>query len=250
MGAAHLRHSSPSAKFKIFRGFDTDELRWAARSTFRLDRKSAPSLVSRDPLVTRIVEELAERRAINIKEVLESFETFARIRRRVRAPIVADLCCGHGLTGLIFAAIERSVEQVVLLDYKKPPKADLVVEAVVAAAPWAADKIRWVEERIEDAHQHIDKGASIVAVHACGVRTDRAIDAAIALSAGSVALLPCCYKHTGRQAPRGLRDALGAELTTDIQRTYRLESAGWRVAWATIPEAITPMNRLLIGRHG
>ncbi len=193
------------------------------------------------------MDALAERRAINIKEVLESFETFSRIRRRLRAPVVADLCCGHGLTGLIFAAVERSVEQVVLLDYKKPPKADLVVEAVVEAAPWAAKKIRWVENRIEDADQHIDAGASIVAVHACGVRTDRAIDAAVAIEAGAVALLPCCYKHTGRSAPKGLRDAFGAELTTDIERTYRLEAAGWKVAWATIPEAITPMNRLLIG---
>ena len=134
---------SASARFAVFRGFE-DELRWAARSTFQLDRKSAAELKSRDPLVTRIVSELGERRAISVKEVLESFETFARIRRRIRAAHVADLCCGHGLTGLLFAAIERRVERVTLLDRGAPPKAGLVLEAILEAAPWAADKVRWV----------------------------------------------------------------------------------------------------------
>lgn len=235
------------ARFAIFRGFDTDELRWAARSTFRLDRKTAPHLATRDPLVRRIVDALAERRAINVKETLESFETVARIRKRVRGPQVADLCCGHGLTGLILAAIERRVERVTLLDRAKPPKADLVVEAVCEAAPWVREKLRWVEARVEDAEEHLAPGTSVVAVHACGVRTDRAIDAALALG-GPAALIPCCYKQTARAAPRSLRDALGPELATDVARTYRLEEAGFRTAWAAIPAAITPMNRILIAR--
>ena len=234
-------------KFRIFKGFDTEEFSWASRSRFRLDRKLAPALESRDPLVNRIVAALAERRAINIKEVLESFETFARIRRRLRAPHVADLCCGHGLTGLLFAATERSVEHVTLLDRNKPAKADLLVEAVVEAAPWAAPKIRWVEAQIEDAAEHLEPDTSIVAIHACGVRTDRAIDVGVALGSSRIALLPCCYKHTGRAAPRALRESLGAEVATDIERTYRLEAEGWRVQWADIPRAITPMNRLLVG---
>lgn len=237
--------SNPSAKFTIFRGFE-EELRWAARSTFQLDEKCASELKSRDPLVTRIVEALGKRRAINVKEVLESFETFARIRRRVRAPSVADLCCGHGLTGLLFAAIERRVERVTLLDRGAPPKAGLVLEAIVEAAPWAADKVRWVEAPIERAAEHLDPHTSIVAVHACGVRTDRAIDAACAIESDALALMPCCYKHTAKRAPRGLRDALGPELATDVARTYRLEAAGYDVEWATIPEAITPMNRVLV----
>jgi hypothetical protein len=232
--------------FRIFRGFNEDRLRWAARSTFRVDRKSAPSFRG-DPLAERIVAALAERRAINVKEVLESFETFGRLRKRLRAPRMADLCCGHGLTGLLFAAVERRVEEVILMDRDKPPKADLVVEAVCEAAPWAADKVRWVEADVSDAAAHLAPETSVVAVHACGVRTDRALEAAVAVG-GPVAVVPCCYKQTAKRAPRALRDALGAELATDVHRTYWLEARGYRVEWAAIPEAITPMNRVLVAR--
>ena len=244
--AARVAHQ-PTARvpFKIFRAFNTDEYRGFARSTFRLDAKSAPVLTG-DPLAERIVHELAARRAINVKETLESFETFARIRRRLRAPRVADLCCGHGLTGLLFAAIERSVEEVVLLDRDKPPKAELVREAVIAAAPWTADKVRWVEAPIEEASAHLAPDTNVVAVHACGVRTDRALDVALALHS-SVAVVPCCYAQTAKRAPRALKKALGSELATDIHRTYRLEAAGYRVDWQAIPEAITPKNRVMVG---
>lgn len=231
--------------FRIFRSFNDESLRWAARSTFRVDRKSRPSFRG-DPLAERIVSALADRRAINIKETLESFETFSRVRRRLRAPRMADLCCGHGLTGLLFAAMERSVENVLLLDHAKPPKADLIVEAVVEAAPWVAEKVRWVEGEVGGAAEHLERGTSIVAVHACGVRTDRVLEVATSIG-GAVAVVPCCYAQTGKRAPKALRGALGAILATDVERTYWLEAQGYRVDWSAIPEAITPMNRVLIG---
>jgi hypothetical protein len=59
--------------------------------------------------------------------------------------------------------------------------------------------------------------------------------------------MPCCYAQTARRAPRALREALGAILTTDIDRTYRMEQAGYEVDWSEIPAAITPMNRVLLG---
>jgi hypothetical protein len=170
------------ATFKIFRSFNEERLAWAARSTFRVDRKSAEAFRG-DPLAERVVRAIADRRATNVKEVLESFETFARTRRRVRATKMADLCCGHGLTGLVFAAFERRVEEVVLLDREKPPKWELMLEAVCEAAPWTRDKVRWVEGPVERAAEHLAPGTSIVAVHACGVRTDRCIDAALAIGA-------------------------------------------------------------------
>ncbi|MFK7985070.1 MAG: methyltransferase [Sandaracinaceae bacterium] len=234
------------ASFKVFRYFNREEHRWAARSTFRVDNKSLDAFTG-DPLVERIVAGIGARRATNIKEVCESFETWARTRRRVRAPHMADLCCGHGLTGLVFAAMERSVETVTLLDHNKPPKADLLVEAVCEAAPWARAKVRWVEDRVENACEHLVDGTAIVAVHACGVRTDRALEAAVAIK-GHAAVVPCCYAQTGKKAPRGLRDALGSRLATDVERTYELERHGWSVAWSAIPSAISPMNRILIAR--
>ena len=241
-----LETKGEDARFKVFRRFNDESLRWAARSTFRVDRKST-DVFKGDPLAERIVAEIGERRATNIKEVCESFETWARSRRRVRSRSMADLCCGHGLTGLVFAAMERSVEEVVLLDRNKPPKADLMVEAVCAAAPWVRDKVRWVEANVERAVEHLPPGTSVVAVHACGVRTDRSLEAAVQLG-GHVAVVPCCYAQTGKKGPRGLRKSLGARLATDVERTYWLEARGWECAWSAIPAAISPMNRILIAR--
>lgn len=231
--------------FRMFRGFNDDELKWAARSSFRLNRKLAPNFRG-SPLSERIVWALADHCAISVKETLESFETYSRVRRRLRAPQMADLCCGHGLTGLLFAAFERTVEEVILLDYGKPPKADIIFEAVVQAAPWVADKVRWIEADVERAAEFLPPHTSVVAVHACGVRTDRALEAAVAVE-GNVAVLPCCYAQTAIASPRCLRDALGAELATDVYRTYWLDQRGYRTDWSAIPEEISPKNRILIG---
>jgi hypothetical protein len=197
-------------------------------------------------MVDRLIWALAERKAINVKEVLESFETFARVRRRLRAKSMADLCCGHGLTGLIFAALEPKVEAVTLYDREKPPKADVILEAIVEVAPWVEAKITWVEADVDHAAEHLPPRTSIVAVHACGVRTDRVLEAALAVG-GDVAVVPCCYAKTNRKAPRPLREVLGAELATDVHRTYWLEHQGYKTEWATIPEAISEKNRILIG---
>ena len=107
----------------------------------------------------------------------------------------------------------------VLLDRHKPPKADLVVDAVCEAAPWAREKIRWVEAPIERGRDHLDPETSVVAVHACGVRTDRAIDLTFAVN-GHLAAIPCCYNQTAKQAPRALRDALGAQLLPEMISMY------------------------------
>jgi len=231
--------------FRIFRSFNDPSMHWAARSRFRLDRESVGPFHG-DPLADRIVDALAARHAINVKELLESFEAFARLRRRLRAREMADLCCGHGLTGLLFAAAERRVERVVLMDRVKPPAASRVVEAVCEAAPWARDKIHWVEDDAERAARHLAEGTSILGIHACGIRTDRVLEAAVAVR-GNVAVMPCCYAQTAKRAPKAIRHVLGAELTTDVHRTYWLEERGWRVEWSAIPEAITPMNRIIIG---
>ncbi len=79
-----------------------------------------------------------------------------------------------------------------------------------------------------------------------GRLTDRCLDCAVEV-AGAVALMPCCYPDRGCQAPTALQLSLGSRLAFDIDRTYRLEAAGYRVRWDAIPEEITPMNRVLKG---
>lgn len=186
---------------------------------------------------------LCERRATCMKELLEATEVFALARKAVRAPAVADLCCGHGLAGILFAVFERQVERVLLVDRERPPSADLVLEAAADVAPWATPKVEWRREQLK--RTSLEPGTGVIAIHACGLRTDRAIELAVE-SGGGVAALPCCRPHRGHPAPEGLKLALGADEAIDVHRTYALEQAGHRVRWKTIAPTISPMNRVLI----
>jgi hypothetical protein len=45
-----------------------------------------------------------------------------------------------------------------------------------------------------------------------------------------------------------LKNVLGADVAIDVDRTYRLHRAGYRVRWDQISPTITTKNRVLIGR--
>jgi len=193
----------------------------------------------------RFARALARARAVPIKEVFESFEFFGRVRKRVRAPIVADLCAGHGLTGILFALFERSVERVVLLDQRRPASFETVLEAAISVGPWVQGRVEYKTANLRDAVDVLEPGTSIVGVHACGLHTDRCL--AIATELGSsVAVMPCCYPYRHCPAPATLVQHLGGELAYDVDRTYRMERQGYRVRWDAIPTAITPMARILV----
>jgi hypothetical protein len=215
----------------------------------KIDHK-AYALFDGPTLPEKLVRALARHNALPVKEVLESFEFFQRVRRRLRARMVADLCCGHGLTGALFAVFCRGVEEVVLLDKEKPPSHTAVMSAIDEVAPWAVKKTRFVLAPLARAERHVEQGASIVAVHACGKRTDRCLDLAVAVG-GRAAVMPCCYARTADTVPVAVRDALGKQLATDVDRTYRLESAGYDVDWTWIPRQVTDKNRVLVAipRH-
>ena len=199
-----------------------------------------------DSMPDRFARELARRRAVPLKELFESFEFFDRVRRHVRAPLVADVCGGHGLTGVLFALFERRVEQVVVIDRRRPASFERVLEAAASVGPWVPSKVTYRAARLEAAGQELGAGVSIVAVHACGQRTDAALDLALARRT-PLAVMPCCYDDSASPAPPALTRHLGGALAHDIDRTYRLERAGYRVRWDVIPSAITPMSRVLIG---
>lgn len=200
-----------------------------------------------DDLGNRFVRALAERGAVPMKEVLESFEFFAAVRKDVRAPVMVDLCAGHGLVGVLFALYERKVQRVQLVDSKPPASRNLVLQAAAEVGPWTAAKIELRDQRIEAFADEMPAGASAVSVHACGIRTDRCIDIGLG-AGGAIAVMPCC--RSKRQSPHSatVGRALGFDLAIDIDRTYRMESGGLTVRWVEIAKAITPMNRVLVGR--
>ena len=191
---------------------------------------------------------IAAERLLPIKEVLETFEFFARIRRDTKTSFVADLCCGHGLLGILFAMFERKVDRVRLVDKRDPESRQKLLAVATRVAPWVADKVEHDISKISVDDDWIEPGCAIVSAHACGSLSDLCIDIAIR-SGGPVAILPCCYPRRACQAPLAVQTAFGLNAAFDIDRTYRLEAAGYRVRWAEIPPEITPMNRVLYAQR-
>jgi hypothetical protein len=229
--------------FVALRAFNRPELRALASCRGRVDGRADLHFAS-PSLTDRLVRALAARRALSIKEMVESFEFFGRVRRRLRGPMVVDLGAGHGLTGMLFAVFEPVVEQVVLVDVRRPANHERVRAAVAEVAPWSDGRVRYVEAHLA-APGLVPPGAAIVAVHCCGKRSDRVVDVAIA-GGCRLALAPCCYSGTTPAGLEAVERELGAAVVADVDRTYRLRAAGYRVDWAYLPEAVTPMNRILI----
>ena len=118
--------------------------------------------------------------------------------------------------------------------------------ALLRAAPWVEEKVRYVEGTLERTRDSLPEGSAVLGVHPCGTLTDTCLDIAADLG-GPFGVMPCCRTHAVSRAPRGLQAALGADVAYDVQRTYALEARGYDVRWREIPAAITPMNRVLIG---
>lgn len=241
---ARVSPEPSSASMRVYSRFDDPALHRLAGTRGRLDENLA-RFFSSDSITDRFARALAERRIVPLKELLESAEFFERARRRMRASAVADLCCGHGLVGVLFALLERRVERVVLVDRRRPASFDAVLEAATAVGPWVAAKVEYVEGPLKHAAARIPSSASLVAVHACGARTDRCLNLAIERRV-PIAVMPCCYRRTADVAPRAIREALGAPMATDVDRTYRLRAAGFQVSWSDIPACITHHHRILV----
>ncbi len=237
------------SKYQCFRQFNKTSIATLASSHYSINLPIAERYFSSDSLQDRFVRELSRECVLSVKEVLESFEFFQRVRKQVRSSSVTDLCCGHGLTGILFALFERSVERVILIDQKELPSYTKVLASAVRVGPWVADKVLFKTLSMRNAVDHLEPSTSIIATHACGVLTDRCIDCALQTE-GPIALMPCCYPNRRCDAPAAIRLAFGTELAFDIDRTYRLQAAGYYVRWDSIPKEITPMNRILIGKFG
>ena len=227
---------------------DLERTEWLS-SRQKFHSELASEHFNADTLQDKFLRAIAAERLLPIKEVLESFEFFARIRKSTRTNTVADLCCGHGLLGILFAMFERNVGRVFLIDQNEPESRQKLLAVAEDVAPWIAEKIDNRAEKISRKDDWIEPGMAIVSAHACGVLSDLCIDIAIK-SGGPIAILPCCYPRSACEAPLSLQTQFGLETAFDIHRTYRLEAAGYRIRWGSIPAEITPMNRIIYGAIG
>lgn len=237
-----------NSRFKFFPQLnDIQQVAWLS-SRQKLQPEFAKEYFGSNSLQDKFLTAIAAERLLPVKEVLETFEFFARIRKTVRRPVLADLCCGHGLLGILFALFEREVHQVILIDQNEPLSRQKLIAVAGEVAPWIVEKIDNRESKITTSDQWIEPGVTVVSAHACGVLSDLCIDVAIK-SGGPIAILPCCYPRSACEAPLALQTQFGMKSAFDIDRTYRLEAAGYQVRWASIPREITPMNRILYGRR-
>ena len=177
------------------------------------------------------------------KELYEAWEMARRVRRRLRGGRVVDLAAGHGLLAHVLLILDDSSPNALLIDTTRPPSAARLHAALIDAWPRLAGRVGFEQRSLESIAVHA--GDLVVSSHACGALADEVLDAAASARA-RVAVLPCCHDFAVND-PGALSGWLDPSLAVDVMRAMRLEQRGYRVWTQTIPAAITPKNRLLLG---
>lgn len=235
--------SAATPPFRLLKQFNEPANQRSLDRRKRLVPNDARAFPGED-LAQAFARALCAHRATNFREVLEAFEFFAIARKHVRTPVVVDVCGGHGLVAVLFAVFQRTVELAIVLDPKRTDSFDRILAAAAEVAPWSVGRVQYARARIKHAPEQVPREAGLVAVHACGQKTDRVLDLAIAHRA-PVAVMPCCHPLRTSPAPFALKQALG-HVAVDIDRTYRLEAADFKVRWSGVSERITRMHRVLL----
>jgi hypothetical protein len=177
------------------------------------------------------------------KELYEAWEVARRVRRLCRGGRVLDVAGGHGLLAHVMLLLDDSSPEAVVVDPAPPPSSAALHDAFVAEWPRLHGRVTFVRDDIRVVPIHATD--LVVSSHACGALTDTILDAAVAASA-RVAVLPCC--HDLAECDAGpLTGWLDGPMAVDATRALGLAHRGYRVRTQTIPGAITPKNRLLIG---
>jgi hypothetical protein len=177
------------------------------------------------------------------KELYEAWEMARRVRRRFRGGRVVDVAGGHGLLAHVMLLLDDSSPEAVVVDPVVPPSARVVSVQIAAAWPRLAGRVRWQATSLEDVE--LNPHDLVVSSHACGSLSDFVLERA-ANAGARVAVLPCCH-DVDRCDAGVLAGWVDPALAIDLQRVWTLEQRGYRVWTQTIPAAITPKNRLLLG---
>lgn len=199
-----------------------------------------------ETLFARVARAACEAGCLPRKELFESWEVARRVRRRLRGRRVVELAAGHALVSQLLLLLDDTSPRALAFDAKRVPSAVTLAETLAARWPRLAGR---VELGVGDlAGVPLEAGDLVVSVHACGALSDAVLARAVEARA-HLALLPCCHDaetcDTG-----GLLGFLPAPLAIDATRVARLRAAGYEVVTQTIPEAITPDNRLILAWPG
>jgi len=196
-----------------------------------------------DGLFDRMARAVAAVGVLPRKELYEAWEVARRTRRRCRGGRVVDVAGGHGLLAHLMLLLDDTSPEALVVDPARPPSADVIGQALTAAWPRLAGRVRYEARVLADIELRADDVA--VSSHACGALTDQVLEAA-AQAGARVAVLPCC--HDAATCVAGpLTGWMDLSLAIDSIRALRLEARGYRVWTQAIPAAVTPKNRLLLG---
>jgi len=199
-----------------------------------------------DTVFERLARAVCRAGCLPRKELYEAWEMGRRIRRRFRGGRIVDLAAGHGLLAHVLLILDDSSSAALLVDTAPPKSAARVHAVLVEAWPRLAGRITSANLSLESTTLTAED--LVVSSHACGALTDLVLDRA-ATARARVAVLPCCHDLVLNQ--RGsLSGWMEQSLAVDVMRAVRLEQRGYRVWTQTIPAAITPKNRLLLGEPG
>lgn len=197
-----------------------------------------------DSLFDRLARAVCHAHCLPRKELYEAWEVARRVRRRFRGGRIVDLAAGHGLLGHILLLLDDTSPEARLVDTAPPPSAARLHAALLSVWPRLGGRVHWDAADLGEVTVHADD--LVVSSHACGRLTDLVLDRAMAARA-RVAVLPCCHVIDA-DAVGVLGGWLDGALAIDVERVHRLEQQGYQVWTQTIPAAVTPKNRLLLGR--
>lgn len=196
-----------------------------------------------DTLFDRIARAVCQAGCLPRKELYEAWETARRVRRLLRGGRVVDLAGGHGLLAHALLLLDDSSPEALVIDRAVPQSAQALHAAILASWPRLEGRVHYQTGELDT----VALGTSdlVVSSHACGALSDVVLRRA-AEARARVAVLPCCHDLEVNEAG-ALGGWLDQALAIDVMRAVQLERCGYRVWTQTIPGAITPKNRLLVG---
>jgi hypothetical protein len=219
-------------------------------ATRSFDPSSRGRLTDRDldrfpdkTLFHRIARAVCHAGCLPRKELFEAWEMARRVRRLFRGGRVVDLAGGHGMLAQVMLLLDDSSPDAVVVDKTVPASAAALRQALARAWPRLIDRVSFLERPLDTLE--IASTDVVVSNHACGRLTDLVLERAVGARA-RVAVLPCCH-DAARSDTGDLGGWVDGALAVDIVRAQRLKQQGYRVWTQTIPETITPKNRLLMG---
>lgn len=211
----------------------------------RLNERHLP-LFPGDSLFDRIARAVCRAGCLPRKELYEAWEVARRVHRRFRGGRVVDLASGHGLLAQILLLMDRDIPEALAVDRRIPENAALLAAQLQSDWPSLAGRMKFIQSDLE--HVPLLPDDLVVSVHACGGLTDLVLERAMAAGC-RVAVLPCCHDLRSADAG-GVQGWLDGPLAVDVTRAALLRSRGYRIYTQTIPDDITPKNRLLMGEPG